>query len=95
MKVWIIAGRYLHATSGNASYALVQNLRLKLTRQINARLTEFDLLVTPTTPIPAPELADGPLAGSDLVARTAPASPHNTAPANLVPPRARRSHGRG
>jgi amidase len=83
MKVWMITGRYLHAASGNASYALVQNLRLELTRQIHARLTEFDLLVTPTTPIPAPELADGPLAGTDLVARTAPASPHNTAPANL------------
>jgi amidase len=83
MKVWVITGKYLHAASGNATYALVQNLRLELTRQVHARLTEFDLLITPTTPIPAPELADGPLAGTDLVARTAPASPHNTAPANL------------
>jgi amidase len=46
-----------------------QNLRLELRRQVAAALAGCELLITPTTPAVAFELADGPLSDDEMAAR--------------------------
>jgi amidase len=81
-KVWLLAGRYLHDEYLSTMYAKAQNLRLALTRQIDAALADADVLVMPTTPHVAPVLLDEPAADTALLQRGT-TMVANTAPTNL------------
>ena len=83
VKSWLVADRYLHELSANAIYARLHNLRLRVRREISAALERYDLLLTPTLPITAPRLWEGPASFADIAARTSAALCFNTAPLNL------------
>jgi amidase len=68
-KVWLLGGRYLHDSYFSTYFAKAANLRRALTAQIDAVLTDVDLLVTPTTPQVAPVLLDRPAEDPELLAR--------------------------
>lgn len=82
LKVWLLAGRYLHDSYYSTLYAKAQNLRLALRRQIDAALVSADLLVMPTTPHVAPALLDEPAGEAALLDRGT-TMVANTAPTNL------------
>lgn len=60
LKCWMIADAYLHERHKNATYGRLHNLRLRVRRQLSEALEHHDLLLTPTLPITAPRLPDGP-----------------------------------
>ena len=64
-------------------YARLQNLRLRVRREISAALERYDLLLTPTLPITAPRLLEGTASFAEIAARTSAALCFNTAPLNL------------
>jgi amidase len=82
LKVWLLAGRYLHDSYHSTLYAKAQNLRLALRRQIDGALASADLLVMPTTPHVAPELLGEPAGEAALLDRGT-TMVANTAPTNL------------
>jgi amidase len=82
LKVWLLAGRYLHDSYFSTMYAKAQNLRLALRRQIDEALAGVDLLAMPTTPHVAPELLDEP-AGEAALLQRGTTMVANTAPTNL------------
>lgn len=84
LKCWLIAERYLHERDANSTYARLQNLRLLVRDRISATLREHDLLLTPTLPITAPRLPQGPVTFAEISARTSAALCFNTAPLNLT-----------
>ena len=81
-KVWLLTGRYLHDQYFSTMYAKAQNLRLALTRQVDAALHHADLVVMPTTPHVAPVLLDEPATDLALLQRGT-TMVANTAPTNL------------
>jgi hypothetical protein len=83
VKSWLVADRYLHELSANAVYARLHNLRLRVRRELSAALERYDLLLTPTVPITAPRLLEGPASFVEIAARTSAALCFNTAPLNL------------
>ena len=83
MKSWLVADRYLHELSANAVYARLHNLRLRVRRELSAALERYDLLLTPTLPITAPRLPEGPASFAEIAARTSATLCFNTAPLNL------------
>jgi amidase len=82
LKVWLLAGRWLHDHYFSTYFGKAQNLRRALRDEISAALTTCDLLVTPTTPHTAPALLDRPGTDAELLARGTTMS-GNTAPLNL------------
>lgn len=58
-KVWLILGRYLHEQYFSVHVARSRNLRRVIGRQLDDALIDCDLLLTPTTPMAAPELLTG------------------------------------
>ncbi|MHB8590238.1 MAG: amidase family protein [Candidatus Dormibacteraceae bacterium] len=82
-KVWMLVGRYLHEEYFAEYLGKAMNLRAALRAQVDDAFRECDLLVTPTTPGPAPELAVSPVTEMDLLARGTPMS-GNTCPLNLT-----------
>jgi amidase len=82
LKVWLLAGRWLHDHYFSTYFGKAQNLRRALRDEISAALTTCDLLVTPTTPHTAPTLLDRPGTDAELLARGTTMS-GNTAPLNL------------
>jgi amidase len=57
-KVMLLVTRYFREEYLNVPYAHLQNLRLRLRREVTEALQEVDLLLTPTTPTTAPLLVD-------------------------------------
>jgi amidase len=83
LKVWLLAGRYLHDRYLSTVYARAQNLRRALAAQVDQALLEVDLLVMPTTPHVAPLLLDEPDGDLALLSRGT-TMVMNTAPTNLT-----------
>jgi amidase len=83
VKVWLLAGRYLHDTYFSAYLARAQNLRYTLRQQVNAALDGCDLLLTPTTAMVAPVLLDHPAGDTEVLSRGTMMVTH-TAPLNLT-----------
>jgi amidase len=68
-KTWLLGGRYLHDAYYSTYYAKAANLRRELTAQIDRAFTQYDLLVTPTTPQVAPLLLEGAADDATLLTR--------------------------
>lgn len=83
VKSWLIADRYLHDRYFGVPYAMLHNARLALRRDISRALENWDVLVTPTLPMTAPELLTGDATFADVSGRTAAKLCYNTAPLNL------------
>jgi amidase len=83
LKVWMLVERYLHDEYLNASFGMLQNLRLRVRAEIEAALHEADLLLTPTTPGTAPPLLSPELVAEHGASRILRSLPYNTAPLNL------------
>jgi len=81
MKVWLLAGRYLHERYLSQYLARAQNLRRELRRQVTAAFGGCDLLLMPTTTMVAPELLTGPAADDEIMDRAFTGA--NTAPLNV------------
>jgi amidase len=84
VKCWLIAERYLHERDGNATYARLHNLRLLVRERVSLVLGDYDVLLTPTLPMTAPRLLEGPSSFAEISARTSAALCFNTAPLNLT-----------
>jgi amidase len=84
LKCWLIAERYLHRRDANATYARLHDLRLVIRQSVSAALAEHDLLLTPTLPMTAPRLLEGPTTFAEISSRTSAALCFNTAPLNLT-----------
>jgi amidase len=82
LKVWLLAGRWLHDHYFSTYFGKAQNLRRALRDEISAALQGCDLLVTPTTPHTAPPLLDRRGTDEELLARGTTMT-LNTAPLNL------------
>lgn len=82
LKVWLLAGRYLHDRYLNSLYARAQNLRRALAAQVDQAMAQVDLLVMPTTPHVAPVLLDEASDDFTIVGRGT-TMIANTAPTNL------------
>jgi amidase len=83
LKVWLLAGRWLHDHYFSTYFGKAQNLRRALRDQVDNALTGCDLLVTPTTPHVAPPLLDRPGTDAELLLRGTTMTA-NTAPLNLT-----------
>ena len=83
LKVWMLVERYLHDEYLNASFGMLQNLRLRVRAEIEDALNEADLLLTPTTPGTAPPLLSPELVAEHGASRILRSLPYNTAPLNL------------
>ena len=83
IKVWLITGRYMHEEYFSTMYAKAQNLRLALTRQVEAAFSDTDLIVMPTTPHVAPPLLDKAVGEAALLERGV-TMVANTSPTNLT-----------
>ncbi len=83
LKCWVLAERYLHERYMNVPYGRLHNLRLEVRQRISDAFGAYDLLLTPTLPMTAPKLLDGPIPIPDLINRTAATLCFNTAPLNL------------
>ena len=59
MKVWMLVESLLHEDYLNVSYGILHNLRLRLRSELDATFSQYDVLLTPTTPTTAPRLAAG------------------------------------
>lgn len=68
-KVWLLGGRYLHDAYFSTYFAKAANLRRALTAQLDEAFSDFDLLLTPTTPQVAPVLLDRPADDGELLGR--------------------------
>jgi amidase len=66
------------------TYGRLHNLRLSVRRQVSEALESYDVLLTPTLPMTAPKLVEGPISILDLINRTAATLRYNTAPLNLT-----------
>src|SRR5204863_3612851 len=58
IKAWLLTDRFLHERHLGTAYGLLHNLRLRLRKEIDEALQEYDLLITPTTATTAPPLLD-------------------------------------
>ncbi|MDX2973432.1 amidase family protein [Kribbella solani] len=76
------AYEYIQETRLGVPFGKAQNLRLELRRQVEHRLDEVDLLITPTTPT-GPELLDE-LGSDEFVLADYVRAMTNTTPANLT-----------
>jgi amidase len=83
VKVWMIVERFLHEEYFNVPYALLQNLRIRLRREIDDAFSESDILITPTTPTTAPPLLSGNVDAESVINRILQLTPYNTSPLNL------------
>jgi amidase len=84
IKAWMLSARYLEERYLNLPYAKLHNLRLLLRRRLTELLAHYDLLLTPTLPMTAPELSTVPLSPAELLERTPPQLAFNTCPLNLT-----------
>jgi amidase len=82
-KCWVIAERLLRDRSRGVAFGELHNRRLVVRRAIDAALARCDMLLTPTLPMTAPELAAPGTSFAELSARTADRLCANTAPLNL------------
>lgn len=69
VKAHLLCADWMHAEYLNQYYGKAQNLRLELRRQIDQSLAGVDLLITPTTPTVAFELAEGRCSDEEMAAR--------------------------
>jgi amidase len=83
LKVWLLAGRWLHDKYFSTYFGKAQNLRRALRAEVDGALELCDLLVIPTTPHTAPPLLDRAGADGELLARGTTMTA-NTAPLNLT-----------
>ena len=84
MKVWMLVERYLHDRYLNVTYGVLQNLRLRLRRDVERAFEQHDVLLTPTTPATAPRLlGNDELVSSGVLSHILKSLPYNTAPLNL------------
>jgi amidase len=83
IKAWVLADRQMRDRYANGGFGRLHNLRLLVRREIDAALSRFDLLLTPTLPITAPRLPDHPAPFAEVAQRTSAALCYNTAPLNL------------
>ena len=83
VKAWVLADRFVHERRHGISYARLHNARLALRRAITEALGAWDVLLTPTLPITAPELAPPGASFAEISGRTAASLCVNTAPLNL------------
>ena len=59
LKLTMFMGEYMHRYYHGRYYAIAQNLRRTLRQAYDDALAKFDLLVMPTTPMPAQKFASG------------------------------------
>jgi amidase len=83
IKTWLLASRYMQEQYDALPYATLHNLRLRLRRNIDDILRQYDILVTPTTPTTAPRLLNRDAGAAAVVHRVLDSAPYNTAPLNL------------
>ena len=84
VKCWLLADRFLHERYLNVSFGMLQNQRLLVRRRVTEALGRWDLLLTPTVPMVAPELFDREPSIDELLAHTPAGVAFNTAPLNLT-----------
>jgi amidase len=84
VKAWLLADRHVHERWAGVPYARLHNARLALRRDVSTALAEWDLLLTPTLPLTAPELLTGDASFAEVSGRTAARLCFNTAPLNLT-----------
>jgi amidase len=84
LKGMLLTGVHLREAYAGVHFGKAQNLRLELRRQIESVLASTDLLVTPTTPVGAFELADQRLSDAELAAAMNMAAVANTCPLDLT-----------
>jgi len=83
LKVWLLAGRWLHDKYFSTYFGKAQNLRRALRAEVDGALELCDLLITPTTPHTAPALLDRAGTDAELLSRGTTMTA-NTAPLNLT-----------
>jgi amidase len=83
LKTMLLFGRFLQEHSLTWYYGKAQNLRRLLRQQIDAALTDCDVLITPTTIRVAPPLAQSPKSDLEFVLSTVAEGGENTVPLNL------------
>ncbi len=83
LKLWLLIGRSCQKQNLVHYLAKAQRVRRALRGQIDAALTQADLLLTPTTPITAPELLDRPATEIELLSRLDARAGVDTSPLNL------------
>lgn len=69
VKAHLICADWMHDEYLNQYHGKAQNLRLELRRQVDTMLGTHDLLITPTTPTVAFELAEGRTSDEEMAAR--------------------------
>lgn len=83
LKVWMVLGEYLRREYCSIYFSKAQNLRLALAEQMDRAFQQFDLLVSPTTPMKAIRLTEkveeGKWAGRGAIDMN-----RNTCPTNLT-----------
>jgi len=84
IKAWLLADRHVHERWAGVPYARLHNARIALRRDVTAALEDWDLLLTPTLPLTAPELLTGEASFAEVSGRTAARLCFNTAPLNLT-----------
>jgi amidase len=84
VKGFLVTGEYLRERYLGVHFARAQNLRLELRRQVSAALGEVDLLITPTTPKVAFELAEGRLTATEWLGRPGMEAVTNTCPLDMT-----------
>jgi amidase len=84
VKGFLVTGEYLRERYLGVHFARAQNLRLELRRQVTAALGEVDLLITPTTPKVAFELAEGRLTATEWLGRPGMEGVTNTCPLDMT-----------
>lgn len=83
IKAWVLADRHLRDRYANGAFGRLHNLRLLVRHQVDAALSSFDVLLTPTLPITAPRLLESAAPFAQIAERTSAALCYNTAPLNL------------
>jgi amidase len=84
VKCWLLADRFFHDQHLNLSFGKLHNQRLLIRRRLDETFDRFDLLLTPTLPMVAPELFDREPAIDELLSHTPADVAFNTAPLNLT-----------
>lgn len=83
LKVWMVLGKYLKDRYCSVYFSKAQNYRLEMTRLMDRALDDADVLVSPTTPMKATELATS-VGEGDWKGRGAIGMNRNTCPTNLT-----------
>ncbi|HEX3948196.1 MAG TPA: amidase family protein [Acidimicrobiales bacterium] len=83
MKAVLLSTEHLKEAYLGVHFAMAQNLRAALARQIDEALSTVDVLITPTCPTPPFELLDRPAGAGEMLGRMFGEAAANTCPLDL------------